>query len=162
LENSARHAYASNPIILSTFQIHPAKSVVVCILLVQQRPLKYAISEESLMFDFAVRVKVGLHKQQEFLQVLRSMQNDQKGEKGIAIFRLYENEEDRIIYDLIARWETEEDMAKYLSGEDFKVLLGAIQVLCEESEIQYKHVPKNLTHHLGALLDSVDCESRAC
>ena len=114
------------------------------------------------MWDLAVRVKVGLHKQQEFLQVLRSMQRGRKGEQKGTSLRLHEYEEDRTLYDLIARWESEEDAAEYLKGEDFRVLLGAIQVLCEESVIKHKNIPEKLVPHLGILLDSVDCESRAC
>jgi quinol monooxygenase YgiN len=105
------------------------------------------------MYILAVKVKVCLHKQQEFLQVLRSLQSDEASEEGQINLRLIEDLEDKTSYKLIDRWETEEDLEKYLCGEKFKVLLGALQVLCEKPVVQYKHIPENLMRHLDPMLN---------
>jgi quinol monooxygenase YgiN len=108
------------------------------------------------MYVLAVKVKVNIHKQQEFLQVLRSLQSDEAGEKGVTNLKLVEEGEDRTCYSLIDRWETEADLTNYLRGEKFKVLLGALQVLCEEAAVQYKFIPENLIHHLEPMFHSAN------
>ena len=108
------------------------------------------------MYVLAVKVKVHLHKQQEFLQVLRSLQGNDGNKEGATNLELIEDMEDQTSYSLIDRWETEEDLAKYLCGEKYKVLLGALQVLCKESVVQYKLIPENLAHHLDPMLNSAN------
>jgi len=105
------------------------------------------------MYELAVQVKVSFHKREEFLQTLHSLQNDEAGEMGITNLRLFEDGEDRSTYRLLNRWETEQELAKYLNGEKFRVLLGALQVLGEESAVEYRQIPENLIHHLRPMLD---------
>jgi quinol monooxygenase YgiN len=106
------------------------------------------------MYTLAVKVKVRLQKQVEFLQALRSLQSEEQGEEVSTNLRFYEDEEDRMAYRLVDRWDTEEDLARYLSGEKFRVLLGALEILCEESEIKYMQIPEHLIHNLEPVLRS--------
>jgi quinol monooxygenase YgiN len=109
------------------------------------------------MFELAVQVKVSNHKGEEFLQTLRSLQNDEAGETGATNLRLFKDGEGRSTYRLIHTWETEEELAKYLSGEKFRILLGALRVLCEGSVVKYRHIPENLIHYLQPVLDQPTC-----
>jgi quinol monooxygenase YgiN len=108
------------------------------------------------MYVLAVKIKVNPHNQQEFFQVLRSLQGEETGENDGTHLKLLEDGEDRTRYSLIDKWEKEEDLANYLRGEKFKVLLGALQVLCEESVVQYKLIPEDLIHHLEPIFNSAN------
>ncbi len=88
------------------------------------------------MYMFTVQAKVSLHKREEFLQAIRSLQFNQAEDDGVMNLRLYEHADDLTSFSLIHNWETEEDFARCIGGEKFRVLLGALQVLCEKSEIR--------------------------
>jgi quinol monooxygenase YgiN len=108
------------------------------------------------MYTIAIKVKVCLYKLQEFLQILSSLQGNAASEGGASNLKLVEDGEDQTCFSLIYRWEAEEDLTQYLRGEEFKVLLGALQILCEESVVQHKLIPEHLIHYLAPMFNSAD------
>jgi len=111
------------------------------------------------MFELAVQAKVHRYRQEEFLQTLRSLQSDEEGNMGSTDLALFKDGINQATYRLRTRWETEEELEKYLSGDRFKILIGALQVLCDESAVRYRHIPENLIHHLKPILDAAECGS---
>jgi quinol monooxygenase YgiN len=83
-----------------------------------------------------VVVKVRPGKQEEFLQAMRSLQNDRIKEKGIRGSKVFEDG-GRTSFCLMDEWETVEDLERYCQGESFRVFLGALKTLCAEAEIKY-------------------------
>lgn len=92
---------------------------------------------ERSMVTMTVVVKVRLEKQEEFLQAIRSLSNDQEIHEVLRKFTLYRDTDDHTGFSLIYEWETQEDCERYLGAEKFRVLLGALKVLCEKSEIKF-------------------------
>ena len=105
------------------------------------------------MYTLAMKVKVHRFKQQEFLQFFSSFQGDEESKEEAMNLSLIEDAEDRTSYELISRWKTEECLERHLRGETFKVLLGALQVLCEKSVVQEKYIPEKFMHHLEPMLN---------
>jgi len=88
-----------------------------------------------------VIAQVKPEKQQEFRQAIGSLSSDMKEEeKGLKKSTLYQEVEDPHGFRLVTEWETRKDLEGYLQAEKFKVLLGALQLLCAESEIRYSHL----------------------
>lgn len=85
-------------------------------------------------------VKVKPEKREEFLQAMRTLNSDREKQEGLRKFTLYQEVDDQTRFRLIYEWETEEDCKRYLSAEKFRVLLGALKVLGEKSEIRYDQV----------------------
>ncbi len=79
--------------------------------------------------------KVITKKHREFLQTMISLREEKKKEKGIRNSELYWDVHDEKRFSVIEEWETEQDLEKYLEGEGYRVLLGALRVLCTEVEI---------------------------
>jgi len=79
-------------------------------------------------------------KKAEFLQVMRSLQNERMKEKGIRASKMHEDE-DRAGFYLTDEWETEEDRERYCRSESFRVLLGALKTLCAEAEVNCGPAP---------------------
>ena len=96
----------------------------------------FRLVSEDRVHVVTVQGRVNPEKQDEFLQIIRALSGDGGGKKGVSGFRLSEDEEDRTAFSLIHEWETEEDLAKYLGGPKFRVLLGALRILCEQSVIE--------------------------
>lgn len=91
------------------------------------------------MITMTVVVKVKPEKREEFLQAVRSLNGDREKQEGLRKFTLYQENDDPTGFSLIYEWEAKEDLGRYLGAEKFKVLLGALKVLGEKSEIRYGH-----------------------
>ena len=92
------------------------------------------------MIAMTVVVKVKPEKHEEFLQVMRSLNADQEIQEGLRKSTLYQEIDDQTGFSLIYEWETQEDLDRYLDAEKFRVLLGALKVLGEKSEIRYRRI----------------------
>ncbi len=86
------------------------------------------------MANMTFIVKVSPDKQKEFLQAMRSIQEDRSTAKGIKGAKLYQDGEDRTGFTLSEEWETDKDLETHLNGESFEVFLGALRTLCTEIE----------------------------
>jgi len=89
------------------------------------------------MITMMVVAKVNPEKQEEFLQVMRSLRNDREKQGELGAPTLYKEIDKETGFSLICEWETQEGLEEYLHAEKFRVLLGAVKVLCETSEIRY-------------------------
>lgn len=89
------------------------------------------------MITMTAIVKVNPEKQKEFLQTIHSLQNNGRRIENIRGVALYRDEEDPTSFSVINEWESNDDFENYLKGESFMVFLGAVEVLCEKSEIKY-------------------------
>lgn len=104
---------------------------------------------EVYMIRMMVVAKVKPHHREEFLQTMRSLQKGRREEDIRGGFRVYEEIEDSNDFSLIDEWETDEDMNKYCSREGFRVLRGALRVLCTEVEISYGTIRRIITDGEG-------------
>ena len=91
------------------------------------------------MITMTVIAKVKPQKQQEFLQALHSLygSGEERKEEGLKKSTLYQEVNEPTGFRLVAEWESQKDLERYLRAEEFRVLLGALGVLCKESEIRY-------------------------
>jgi len=93
------------------------------------------------MVTMTVVVKVRPEKREEFLQAMRSLSSAREKQKGgLRKSILYQEIDDQTGFSLVYEWETKEDLERYLGGEQFRVLLGALKVLGERSEISCRHI----------------------
>jgi len=98
------------------------------------------------MIAMTVIVRVRPEKREELLQAIRSLNNGREKQEGLRKSTSTSCQEigDHTGFSVIYEWETQEDLERYLGGEKFRVLLGALRVLCEKSEIRFKHVSEKL------------------
>jgi quinol monooxygenase YgiN len=92
------------------------------------------------MVTMTVIAKVKPEKQRELLQVIRSLDDDSEKNEGLKNPALYRKIDDQTCICLMYQWETRQDWEQYLGAEKLKVLLGALKVLCERSDIRYSHI----------------------
>jgi len=94
------------------------------------------------MVTMTVILQVKPQKQQEFLQTLDSLYaNGEEGKaEGLRKYTLYQEVNDPRGFRLITEWETQKHLEGYLRAEKFRVLLGALEVLCAKSEIRYSQI----------------------
>ncbi len=91
------------------------------------------------MINMTFMVKVRPEKRAEFLQVMRSLRSDGEAHGVLSGVRsaLYRDVDDEDCFSLTSEWQTAERLEAYLRAEEFRVLFGAVKVLCDTSEIRY-------------------------
>jgi quinol monooxygenase YgiN len=89
------------------------------------------------LITMTVQVNVIPQKEKEFLQAVEYLSQDAKCIQGLKSIHLHKDIQKPTSFRLIEEWESEAHLNNYLNGEDFKVILGAIQTLCRSSEINY-------------------------
>mgnify|MGYP005821733379 CR=1 FL=1 len=91
------------------------------------------------MINMTFMVRVRPEKRAEFLQVIRSLRGAGENHSVLSGVRsaLYRDVDDEARFTLTCEWQTPERLEAYLRAEEFRVLFGAVKVLCETSEIKY-------------------------
>ena len=94
------------------------------------------------MVTMTVITEVKPQKQREFLQTLDSLYASKEEGKaeGLKKYTLYQEVNDPCGFRLITEWETQKHLEGYLRAEEFRVLLGALEVLCKKSQIRYSQI----------------------
>ncbi len=96
------------------------------------------------MMTMTIIAQVKAGKQQEFLQAISSLySNNEEREEGLKRRTLYREMVNANSFRLVVEWETQKDLERYLQAEKFRVLLGALGILCRESEIRYSEKKEN-------------------
>ena len=104
------------------------------------------------MSTVTIFLKVYASKREEFLQTIESLVSDLKQEKGFKKSSMYQDVINPNVFHLVEEWQTNDDLESYLKSEHFRILIGTLKVLCEESEIRYRMVSQQdmgeLVHEL--------------
>ncbi len=88
------------------------------------------------MRTMTIEVKVKPQKQPEFMQAIRALSDNCDNHRSFGKGILPRQMDDKACFSLTYEWETHEDLERCLREEKFRVLLGALEVLCDESEIK--------------------------
>jgi quinol monooxygenase YgiN len=81
-------------------------------------------------------------KRTELLQTLETLKNSTcKADLGCMEYRFYQEGENENNIILILEWQAQEKLSAYQNSDQFKILMGAISLLCESSEIRIGAVP---------------------
>ena len=86
-------------------------------------------------------------KRTELVQTLETLKNSTcKTDLGCIEYRFYQEGENENNIILILEWQAPEKLAAYQNSDQYKILMGAISLLCESSEIRIGAVPIE-SHH---------------
>jgi quinol monooxygenase YgiN len=82
-----------------------------------------------------------IEKRTEVMQTLLSMIEPTENERGCLGFHAFRDIEDKNGFDLIAEWETREDLDHYIRSDRFSVLLNLIGIIrnTENSSLRAQH-----------------------
>ena len=88
-------------------------------------------------------LRVYSDKRDEFLQTIRSLQTSLLKEAGLTKSTLFQDVSDPNVFHLIEDWTARDSMDRYVRSDRFSVLMGALKVLCAESEVRYQITSDN-------------------
>jgi hypothetical protein len=91
------------------------------------------------MINMTFMVKVRPEKRAEFLQAMRSLRGARDGHGVLPGVQstLFRDVDDEARFSLTCESQTPEHLEAYLHAEEFRLLFGAVKVLCDTSEIRY-------------------------
>ena len=89
------------------------------------------------MNTITLTVEIIADKREEFIQAIRSVNELLKKQKGFKDSILYQNMDNANNFNLIQKWETQEDMENQIRSETFRVLMGALKTLTRSSKVEY-------------------------
>lgn len=89
------------------------------------------------MNTITVTAEIIADKREEFIQVIRSVNELFKKQKGFKGSILYQDMDNANNFNLIQKWETQEDMDNQIRSETFRVLMGALKTLTRSSKVEY-------------------------
>lgn len=89
-----------------------------------------------------VKMTVFPKKRIELLQTLETLKDSTcKADLGCVEYRSYQEGEKENHIILIMEWPTQEKLSAYQNSDQYKILKGAISLLCESSEMRIGVVP---------------------
>ena len=89
-----------------------------------------------------VKMTAFLKKRTELLQTSETLKSSTcQADLGCVEYRFFHEGENQNNIILILEWQTQEKLATYQNSGRFKILMGAISLLCESSEIRIGAVP---------------------
>ena len=94
----------------------------------------------ALTIDFTVTPD----NRKELLQTIHSLFEKSESESGRIRRHLYTDAEDVNRFILKEEWLTEKDLRRYLNGDLFGVLLGALNLLGESRKLKLERISKTL------------------
>jgi len=81
-------------------------------------------------------------KRTELLQTLETLKNSTcKADLGCVKYHFYQEGENENNIILILEWQTQERLAAYQNSDLYKILKGAISLLCGSSEVRISAMP---------------------
>jgi len=101
-----------------------------------QRVCLVFAERRGLVIIVRITMNVLIEKRTEVMQTLLSMIEPTENERGCLSFHALRDLEDKNGFDLIAEWETREDLDHYIKSDRFSVLLGTKSLLCEAPQIE--------------------------
>jgi quinol monooxygenase YgiN len=89
-----------------------------------------------------VKMTVFPKKRTELVQTLETLKNSTfKADLGCVEYRFFQEGDNENSIILILEWQAQEKLAAYQNSDQYKILMGAISLLCESSEIRIGAVP---------------------
>jgi quinol monooxygenase YgiN len=74
-------------------------------------------------------------KRKELMQTLSALMRPTRESRGCLDCRLYEDMETRWALCMVTEWRSEEDFDRFRASDTGRVLLGAVQALCEGARL---------------------------
>jgi quinol monooxygenase YgiN len=89
-----------------------------------------------LVIIVRITLNAFIEKRTEVMQTLLSMIEPTEKERGCLSCHGFRDIEDKNGFDLVAEWESREDLDDHIKSDRFSVLLGTKSLLCEPPQIE--------------------------
>ena len=98
---------------------------------------EFSAGEDYQLNTIAITIEIVPEKREEFIQAIRLLNERVKEEKGLSGTDLFQDIDNPNRFNLIQNWKTQDNLDNYTRSENFKILMGALKLLAEHSEIRY-------------------------
>jgi quinol monooxygenase YgiN len=88
------------------------------------------------MVTLTICTKIRPHKRREFLQTVAALRKDFQQVQGCLSYHAFQDAADENMVYLVTGWQTQDDLEHHFQTRKFNVLLGAMHILAETSELK--------------------------
>jgi len=92
------------------------------------------------MIILTISAKIRPNKRQEFLQTMLALRKEFQKEQGCLSYHTSQDVENENMFYLVTSWQTQDELESHFQTRKFNVLLGAIHILSETSEMTVNKV----------------------
>jgi quinol monooxygenase YgiN len=92
------------------------------------------------MTILTIHVKTHSNKRREFLQTILALTKELQKKLGCLSYHTSQDIENENIFYFVTRWQTQNELETYFQTRNFSVLLGAMHILGETSEMMINEV----------------------
>jgi quinol monooxygenase YgiN len=96
-----------------------------------------SLGDSVAMIVSSTKIGVPPENRKEFLQTLQALIGRIRHERGCIKYNVYQDVENANAFIFIEEWETQADLYRHLRSDRFGVLLGALRLLSDTSEIKF-------------------------
>lgn len=82
-------------------------------------------------------------KRDEFLEVIRLVQEPIRVKQGCQGFNVYQNSFSRDDYLIVEKWESTEHLLAHLRSADYKMMIALMDVIGESADIRFNMVSES-------------------
>jgi quinol monooxygenase YgiN len=87
------------------------------------------------LFCYHIKIGVKKYKTDELLDSLRMFSDQFRKDSGCLGYNIYRDCDTSLSYTVVGEWQTYLAMKQHFQTDNFKVLIGAVKVLGESSEL---------------------------
>jgi len=87
-----------------------------------------------------LRILPLLERRAEVLEILQAIQGPVLAQPGCAGYTIYEEQGPERGVVLVESWENQEALERHLRSEDYRLILGAIELSDGQPEVRFDHV----------------------
>jgi quinol monooxygenase YgiN len=127
-----------------TFLYHEFHFLAYLLLFIPVKNIQTFARKDRPLNTITFTFEIFPEKRQEFMQTIRLLNKKIKQEKGLVKVNLFQDVDNSSCFNLIEEWETQDDLDGHTRSNNFRVLVGALKVLSEHSEIRYNLKYKQL------------------
>jgi quinol monooxygenase YgiN len=88
------------------------------------------------MIIVTLRMVVKPEERENLLQIVRLILEPTRVEKGCLNYRCYQDVEDENAFVILERWQTQQDLERFIQSKNYQQLLTAMELLTEAPEIK--------------------------
>jgi quinol monooxygenase YgiN len=92
------------------------------------------------MIILTIHVKIHSNKRREFLQTVLALTKELQKKPGCLSYHTSQDIENENIFYFVTKWQTQNELETYFRTRNFNVLLGALHILSETSEMMINEV----------------------
>ncbi len=95
------------------------------------------------MVHSSLRVVLAAAKREEACRIVRSLLGPTRAQPGCICCHFFQDVEDKNTLCYVEQWQTEEDLARHIQGDDYRKVFALMELSSQPPEMRFHTVSEN-------------------